>query len=149
MERELERIRKEYERREREIPADFYAFHREANLFALHERERGLQNLLQEAELLPLTGKRLLEVGCGAGEWFATFHRFGLASSHLSGIDLDPNRLAAARDAAPGADLRVGDASSLPWGDECFDLVFQSTVLSSVLDEAMKQRIAGEMMRVL
>ena len=50
---------------------------------------------------------------------------------------------------APGADVRLGDASALPWDNAVFDVVVQSTVFSSVIDAAMKWSIAGEMLRVL
>ena len=146
---EADRIRAEYERRAREIPADFYALFQRANLFAHHTRERELREALSDAGLLPLHGKSLLEVGCGEGEWFATFNRFGLDLTRLAGIDLDERRLAVARQRAPGADLRAGDGASLPWADCSFDLVFQSTVFSSVLDEATRSALAAEMMRVL
>ena len=49
----------------------------------------------------------------------------------------------------PDADLRVGDAGCLPWADQSFDIVFQFTVFSSVLDADLKKKIAGEMKRVL
>jgi ubiquinone/menaquinone biosynthesis C-methylase UbiE len=43
----------------------------------------------------------------------------------------------------------VGSASQLPWPDQSFDLVSQFTVFTSILDPALKQAIAAEMLRVL
>ena len=146
---EADRIRAEYDRRQREIPSDFYAFDRAPNLFFLHGRERALRDLLGQNGLLPLTGKRLLEIGCGNGEWFSTFQRLGLARPDLAGIDLDQSRIDGARRVAPEADLRAGDATKLPWPDSSFDLVFQSTVFSSILDESMRREVAAQMLRVL
>lgn len=146
---ETDRIRAEYDRRSREIPADFYAFDRAPNLFFLHGRERALRDLLGDAGFLPLGTRRILEVGCGAGEWFPTFERLGHSREHLYGVDLDEERVARARQAAPGAQLRVGDASALPWPDAHFDLVFQSTVFSSILDGDFRRRVAAEMRRTL
>ena len=48
-----------------------------------------------------------------------------------------------------GPDVRIGDASSLPWSDRTFDIVIQSTLFSSILDGEMKRSIAREMTRVL
>ncbi len=65
-------------------------------------------------------GMRLLDAGCGSGEFAA------LAVSHgatVSGIDASPGMLAVARRRAPEADLRVGDIAALPWDDDAFDLV--------------------------
>lgn len=48
-----------------------------------------------------------------------------------------------------GADLRVGDATSLPWPDGTFRLVVCSTVFTSILDPLMRRQIASEITRVL
>ncbi|MBK7864869.1 MAG: class I SAM-dependent methyltransferase [Archangiaceae bacterium] len=134
----------------REVDAvGLYALTHRPNLFAHHGRERELRELLDGLGLLPLGGRSLLEVGCGEGEWFATFERFGLELSKLAGIDLDEGRLARARERAPKADLRCGDATKLPWGDRTFDLIFQSTVFSSVLAAPVREALAREMVRVL
>jgi ubiquinone/menaquinone biosynthesis C-methylase UbiE len=146
---EIERIRAEYARRSREIPAGFYGYDRAANLFSLHSRERALRDALSDHARLPLTQSKLLEVGCGSGEWFPTFVRLGLAPDDLSGIDLERDRLEKAKAAFHAADLRVGDASALPWPDGFFDVVFQSTVFSSILDDQTQASVAREMMRVL
>jgi ubiquinone/menaquinone biosynthesis C-methylase UbiE len=148
-EAEAARIRAEYERRARDVPADFYALFHRANLFAHQTRERELRELFEQLKLLPLEGRSLLEVGCGEGEWFASFERFGLDIRKLAGIDLEAGRIELARRRAPGADVRRGDAAQLPWPDASFDVVFQSTVLSSVLDRDVRHQIAREMLRML
>src|SRR5688572_16523256 len=120
-------------RREREIPADFYALDRPANLFLRHGQERELRRALERAGLLPVSGRRIMEVGCGSGNWLEMLERFGAAREHLAGIELDPGRAAGCSARLPGADVRTGDASRLPWDDGSFDLVLQSTVFSSIL----------------
>ena len=137
---ETDRILEELRRREREVPADFYSLDRPANRFLRQGQERALRKALEE--IGPLAGKRVLEVGCGSGNWLEMLD--GAAS--LSGIDLEPER-AAAR--FPGADIRAGDASRLPWESGSFDLVLQSTVFSSILDPGMRRAVASEMLRVL
>ena len=49
----------------------------------------------------------------------------------------------------PAADLRTGDAVTLPWADQTFQLAIASTLFTSVLDENVRQLIAGEIVRVL
>jgi SAM-dependent methyltransferase len=147
-EAEAARILAEYERREREIGRDLYALTRPANLFIRHGQERALLRGLMRGGALPLAGRRVLEIGCGRGQWFTVFENFGASRERLAGIDLDPVRIGEARARFPGADLRAGDATALPWSDASFDVVFQSTVLSSVLDAAVRRAIAAEMRRV-
>jgi len=54
-----------------------------------------------------------------------------------------------AREAFPSADLRVGDASRLPWPDATFRLVVASTTFSSILDPVLRRLVAAEAVRVL
>jgi ubiquinone/menaquinone biosynthesis C-methylase UbiE len=106
--------------------------------------------LLRRAGMLPLAGRRILDVGCGAGQWLADFETWGADRDALAGIDLLDDRVAAARARlGADADLRAGDASSLPWPSGRFDVVLQSTVFTSILDPAMRAAVAGEMARVL
>jgi cyclopropane fatty-acyl-phospholipid synthase-like methyltransferase len=78
------------------------------------------------------TGERLLEIGCGVGAVLAvlgeTFPRL-----ELTGIDLVPSQIAAARDllASRGvkAELHVADAAKLPFDDASFDHVYGVWVL--------------------
>jgi SAM-dependent methyltransferase len=146
---EIERIRREYARRERQIPADFYALDRPANLFARHGQERALRWGLEGAGLLPLAGRRLLEVGCGDSGWLSLLETLGASRQSLAGIDLDEGRIERARERFPGADLRVGNAAELSWPDGHFDAVVQSTVFSSILDDDLQRQVAAEMARVL
>lgn len=140
---EADRILEELRRREREVPADFYSLDQPANRFLRQGQERALGKALEE--IGPLAGKRVLEVGCGSGNWLEMLK--GAAS--LSGIDLDPGRAARAAARFPNADIRSGDASRLPWESGSFDVVLQSTVFSSILDSGMRRAVASEMLRVL
>ncbi len=148
-EREAERIRAEYQRRDREIGREFYSLTKDANLFTRQGQQRGLLDQLRRGHLLPLDDKRILEVGCGRGQWFGVFRDFGARYDQLAGIDLDAERVEEARAIYPTADLRVGDATQLPWPDASFDIVFQSTVFTSILDDAIQAAVAREMLRVL
>ncbi|GIS97788.1 MAG: hypothetical protein CM1200mP25_0250 [Acidobacteriota bacterium] len=42
-----------------------------------------------------------------------------------------------------------GNGASLPYPDNSFDIVLQSTVFTSLLDSHMRQRVANEMKRVV
>jgi hypothetical protein len=59
---EAQRIIEEYSRREREIPADFYALWRPANLYIWQGHERAVLRGLSRAGLLPL----MWSIGTGA-----------------------------------------------------------------------------------
>lgn len=146
---ELDRIRDEYERRERELDSDAYQAARPANLFIRQAVERAFLRAMERHRLLPLAGRRVLDVGCGTGQWLADLETWGVQRDDLAGIDLVPKRVELSKQRVPGADVRLGSASQLPWDDDSFDLVLQVMLLSSVLDDGLREAIGAEMDRVL
>jgi ubiquinone/menaquinone biosynthesis C-methylase UbiE len=115
----------------------------------LEERRRSTRNLLDKAGLLPLAGKQVLEVGSGTGGELAWMRELGAASEDLVGVDLLPDRVAAARRAHPGTRFDHGNAEHMSYADESFDLVLALTVFSSIPSEAMARNVALEITRVL
>ena len=156
----MQRILEVYRRRASEIPRDAYSLTKPVNLFFAQQRERHALSFLRQFGLLPLEEKRALEVGCGSRGWLPTLESWWLAASASPGsTSMRPAWPSFAASSAvgkgrggilsPGADLRAGDASRLPWPDASFDLVLQSTVFSSILDSDMRRAVAAEMRRVL
>ena len=90
-------------------------------------------------------GERALDVGCGTGIYTARLAGQGL---EVTGLDRDPEMLAAARAKAPGARLVEGDATALPFGGGEFDLAVAVT-LFCFLDAAERQAAARELLRVV
>jgi ubiquinone/menaquinone biosynthesis C-methylase UbiE len=146
---EADRIREEYARRASAIPADRYALTATENLLAMQELERRAIAALGRAGVLPLGERRVLDVGCGGGGWLARFESWGAQRERLAGIDLVEDRASDAQARLSGADIRVGDATALPWEDDSFDVVFQSMMFSSILDADVRAAAAAEMARVL
>ena len=152
---EVERILAEYARRETNLPPDFYSLRRPANLFADQQRTRALLRLLHHEGLFPLDEKKILDVGCGNGEHLLRLESWGAQPANLAGIDLIASRLARAvarfgdPEGPQAPDLRIGDASTLPWPNETFDIVHQATVFTSIMDIEMKRAVAREIVRVL
>jgi ubiquinone/menaquinone biosynthesis C-methylase UbiE len=146
---ETERIAADYARRAQEVPTDRYSVYDPAHLFIRQTIERALLRALAQEGIATLDGLRVLDVGCGKGQWLADFQTYGAQPADLAGIDLLPERGDAAGRRVPGADIHVGDASELPWPDGHFDVAAQSMMFSSILDPAMRGRAATEMLRVL
>jgi len=145
---DIARILAENERRRREIPLDFYSLTHPANLFMVTQRNRLLLRLLRRERATCLAARRILDVGCGKGEWLMDFLSWGVTPEFLSGIDIDQQQIAEAARRLPKADLRVGNAAELPWPDASFDIVLQATLFSSILNADFRKAIADEMIRV-
>jgi ubiquinone/menaquinone biosynthesis C-methylase UbiE len=99
--------------------------------------------------MLPLTGRRVLEVGSGSGSELAWLRELGAAPSDLVGVELLGDRVAAATSAFPDLDFRQGNAERLEFADGEFGLVLAITVFSSILDPEMARNVASEIVRVL
>jgi ubiquinone/menaquinone biosynthesis C-methylase UbiE len=146
---DTQRIAAEYERRAREIPADYYRLSRPANLLMREHTIRACLRLLDQASLFPLNGRRIADIGCGFGGWLVEFLQWGANPQDLAGIDLMPDRFNVARRRVPEADLHLGSAAELPWSAESFDLVSQFLVFHNLLDPQLRQAVAKEMLRIL
>lgn len=91
---------------------------------------------------------QVLDVGCGDGSSLIHFLKLGFVPTQLSGIDILKTRVEEARLKLPGSQLTVGDAANVPYPDETFDVVFESTMFVQLTDETLARRIAAEMLRV-
>lgn len=106
--------------------------------------------LLHQHGVQSLDEQSILEIGCGKGFWLREFIKWGAQPKNVTGIELLPGRVEEAKQLCPeGVHIENGSAIDLPFRDEQFDVVLQSTVFSSVLDPEMKIRIAREMVRVM
>ncbi len=119
------------------------------NQAMLAERRRWTQKLLDKAGLLPLAGKQVLEVGSGTGGELGWLRELGAANEDLVGVDILPDRVAAARRAYPGIRFDHANAERLEFGDESFDLVLALTIFSSIPSDAMARKVASEVTRVI
>ena len=145
---EADRLRAAYARRDRLGLDARYDYWRPDNLFVYQARERAVLGLLEAAGLLPLTGRSVLDVGCGDGSVLAEMLRYGAAPDALHGIDLLAGRVESARAKLPSARIEAGDARRLPYEDASFDLTLGFTLLSSVVDAEARRQVASEMARV-
>jgi SAM-dependent methyltransferase len=112
----------------------------------VQERQRAMLKLFAELGWHDLSQRRALEVGCGAGGNLLELLRIGFAPERLAGIELLPERFAIARRVLPPAvQLWSGDAAALDIPPSSRELVLQSTVFSSLLDDGFQQRLAERM----
>lgn len=70
------------------------------------------------AALEPLAGKRILDIGCGAGALARSLSDRG---ARVSGVDPNPEALAHAREAVPGGTFYRAGAETLPFAGDSFD----------------------------
>lgn len=85
---------------------------------------------------------RVLEIGCATGALTSYLADSGF---HATGLDRSSAMIDHARKGHPHLDLRVGDATSLPYDEDAFDAVVAASVVN-VVDDA--KQVVSEMRRV-
>lgn len=147
---ELNRIRNEYNRRKSDPPLQaHYSLFNNAQLFLLQTRERLLLELLKQHQLHDLAQAVILDLGCGDGNHLLHLTHYGAGPANLFGVDLLPDRLQEAARKTSHLGLAQADGGHLPFPKGRFDLIFQFTVFSSILDTNLKRQVSSEMLRVL
>jgi SAM-dependent methyltransferase len=127
-----------------------YAWSTPAHVFIMQGIERRLLPLLAANGMGSLSGKCILEIGCGTGHWLREFVKWGAHPDDIVGMDLLADRVGEARALCPeGVQLFRGSAAALPLPAASFDLVAQFTVFTSILEPDLKRRVALEMLRVV
>ena len=99
------------------------------------------------ASQVDLTGKKVLEVSCGAGGG-ASYIMRNLGPAAYTGLDLNPASIDKCRKShdVPGLDFVQGDAQNLPFSDESFDVVINVEASHQYPDFS---RFLAEVVRVL
>lgn len=112
-------------------------------------RRELLDALLEEAGSELASDGDVLDIGCGTGFWLSALEDAGTRSERLFGVDILPERVAAASRRVPRASVRQADARSLPFPDGSFALVLLFTLLSSLSTREDVAHALGEARRAL
>ncbi len=101
---------------------------------AILQQEIG-KRLLERLELIKLTPRRILDLGCGTGTWSEALARHYGEAEVLS-LDLAPGMVSHARRRLPAwrrhfgrRRFICGDAEQLPLGDASIDMIFSNVTL--------------------
>jgi SAM-dependent methyltransferase len=143
---EAEKVQERYARRAKLGTDDRYSILSPSVWQGVQERQRALINLLSNHVNAELNQLKVLEIGCGGGGNLLELLRMGFSPENLRGNELLSERVALARKNLPIAcEVSEGDATTLEFTANSFDIVYQSTVFSSLLDDAFQQHLASRM----
>jgi len=138
---ELEKIAERYKRRENGSFENMSAIL--FNSFIQSEREE-----IYRREILKrfkqIKNLKLLEIGAGGGSNIYFFKQIGILPENIYANELLENRINQLRINHADVNIIEGDACEIK-EDLKFDIVFQSTVFTSILDKTFRERLAAKM----
>ena len=87
---------------------------------------------------------KILEIGCGPGALAGALHRW-YPCAEIIGVDRDSEFISFGSENEPGVTFMEGDATSLPFDDNTFDV----TISNTVAEHIEPSKFYGEQFRVL
>ena len=135
------------ERYARRRTGDRYSLLRPDVWQGLQERQRAMLRLFHDdLSWSHLSDLSLVDVGCGTGGNLLDFLRIGFQPQNMHGLELLSERAQEARRVLPPTlSILEGDANSVEIGPSSQDIVFQSVVFSSLLDDDFQKALAARM----
>jgi ubiquinone/menaquinone biosynthesis C-methylase UbiE len=144
-EKELDRIRKAYEKRKTKGWNQRYSLFNKGFLQAIQERERLFLSMLANNTLATsLVGKRVLDIGCGTGETLLAMLQYGFRAENCFGVDILEDRIALARKRLPNMTFSCCSAEHIPFERGSFDLATMFLCLSSILDYSIRATVCRQ-----
>lgn len=137
---ETDKVRERYARREQSPEQSSFV------RFAVAERESIYKRVLRE-KFGDVSKLSMIEIGAGSGTNIPFFHDLGIPWENIYANELLDDRAAKLKENLPHVKLHAGDALALEYSNK-FDIVFQSTVFTSILDKDFKRRLAEKMVEM-
>jgi len=149
MNNETQKIVNQYERRKNDEKVRRHSENFYFNHYAQSERELIYTEIIKKHFSSPDSIK-LLEIGAGTGGNIFIFKRIGFKWENIYANELLPDRFEVLKNTFPEIKTYEGDACDIEFNKEnSFDIVFQSTVFTSILDFDFKLKLANKMWSLL
>lgn len=144
---EVDNIKKRYEKRNSGSKppgkGEFYFdwYHRQ-------EKELQFAKILRKRFGWNYSDLKLMEIGAGTGNSLYFFTRMGFELKHIWANELLDDRYEVLRNNFPNIRYEAGDATFLKHNNT-FDIVLQSVVFTSILEDRFKETLAKTMFRMV
>jgi ubiquinone/menaquinone biosynthesis C-methylase UbiE len=128
-------------------PSYIYSWRNPIGLYQRERVRRALVALLNQGQV-NLDQTRILDIGCGTGDWLRFFAELRGSSRDLAGLDLSPSGLRQAGQINGDIGHSLADARHLPFADAAFGLVSQFVTFEHLLDQGDLAQACAEVARV-
>lgn len=140
---EVDHIIERYQRRKNNLKVIRHSNYFYFNHFMSSERELKYEDILRK-KFTYIPNIKIIEIGAGSGSNLLFFHRLGILYENIWANELLEERGSLLKQNLPNSTIHIGDAMDLNYKEK-FDIVFQSTVFTSILDADFKQKLANKM----
>jgi ubiquinone/menaquinone biosynthesis C-methylase UbiE len=148
MNKEILNIKLRYERRKNYN--DRYNLLLPNVILSEQEKERTIINLIGRKVGFEFAESKILEIGGGIGSNIFLFLKMGFLPENIYFNELLEERFNKAKSLLPTAiHFYQGNALDLNFNEEHFDIIYQSTVFTSILDPSFKKLLAEKIWRLL
>ena len=139
---EVEKIKERYEWRKKFLLSPSKR-EQLLNKNIISEREK-IYSLILHEKFEDLSSLKIMEIGAGTGSNLSFFKNAGIKDKNIYANELLEDRIEGLRSNHPSINIFPGNALDLNFKNE-FDIVFQSTVFTSILDLSFRQQLAEKM----
>lgn len=140
---ETERIKQHYEERKSSDAVGKVSSYTQYIQQVISERESVYAQVVR-SKFKDFSHLQFLEMGAGEGANLSLFKSLGIKEENIYGNELQEDRAAQLKSNHPNIHTLPGDALELDFVNK-FDIVFQSTVFTSILDSAFKKKLADKL----
>lgn len=114
----------------------------------INEREKEFESIIKNRFQLSMNKLKFIEIGAGTGINIDFVKRLGFSDRNVFANEINPGRIKILRKRYPEINVIKGDALDLSY-KESFDIVMQSTLFTSVLNEGKRKLLASKMFSML
>ncbi len=144
---ELDRLKNVYKEREN-INSKYNPVLPE-NYYLINSREKVFIKSLYKYFGTDFSHLKVLDLGFGSGIDIFTLIKSGFKIENISGVEVIEERFNKMQISIPNLNLKFNSGFNIPFENENFDLIVQSTVFSSILNSDSRKQLSDEMIRVL
>lgn len=144
---EVDKIKQRYAARDTDEKYKKYYANNAFTQNIVKERENIYRKILANnfADLYPV---KFMEIGAGSGGNMPFFLNLGIKKENMFANELLDDRVQGLKKNQPGINIYPGNALDINFVEE-FDIVFQSTVFTSVIDDNFRKQLADKMWAML
>ena len=119
-------------------------------MMTVQEKERLIVKWINTEKISPVSSKKLIEIECGNGSNLLFFLKLGFKPENIVANELIEQRAESARKLLPETiKIIIGNAIDLQLPAEEFNIVFQSTVFSSILSFDSRKKLADIIWKIV